>query len=290
MSKYIFILGVGRSGTSFLGELVSTTTSPIRFISEPFPGIPTLKNSQYLDSSFIRPDDKKRIESTCQTIKKLTDSDSLIEDPSFRIKRNEENANTLVIKEVHGLLAFPAIHKALNAKTIVITRNTLKSIDSHFSGPQKKRTYLIEEYNYIRKLLKKKQQSRNVYLDNTIDHLSPRCAAYFKRPKLFTTTVARQACITELLRQYLIAWTEKGKSTLHVTYEDLCLKPIEHSKRILNFMDLANNEKTISDIKKLTTDSNKGYYATNKISKEILEREYRFLSSKDIQKLNALIM
>lgn len=284
-----FILGIGRSGTSFLSRLAGLTSSPVKRIDEPFPGIKQKREKRKIDASFCNPFDKNEIASFKEMIERLHTDYYFSESLTKRIKRNASGNNTLLIKEVHSLLTFPEFTKQLDAKAVVVTRDISRIMDSHFHGNVKnKKDYLLEEYNFVRGYLKCNKSESFELLDMALANTSNRVIKYVKRPKLAVSEIIRQSCITEILTNFLIVWSIQEPNVLKIKFEDLCTQPLEEMKKVFNFLDLEYNHNTEDEISKITTGKQTNYFDTEKNSISVLEQEYKCLSDKAVYLINRL--
>lgn len=287
--RFIFILGIGRSGTTFLGKLVSETFTPNKFIIEPFPGISKLPTNNKIHRTFCNPLNNNQINQFTNIIEQLYDNNNIIfnNEINKRVINDHKQKECLIIKEVHSLLAFPEIIKKLDYKIVLITRDTKRTIDSYFFGHKpKQRIYLIEEYKFINDYLLGKYQRKHKLLDNTLNNIDKNVINYIKRPKIFTNELNRQVCITEIVKIFLINWAESDNNIFHITHEDLSLQPIDKMKQIYNFLNLEYNDETLNIIQKITHGNENNYYSTNKDSKKILTQPYKYLTKQQIIKIN----
>ena len=291
MSAYRFILGAGRSGTTFLGRVVSCTSSKIKYIPEIFPGIKTFQNLRYKDPNFINPFDTSRIDLACEILENAFSSNDILRiNQKQRVERDDGFIDFLLIKEVHCLLAFPSITEKLRAKTVVITRNPLKILDSYFVGHnKKKRIYLLEEYEFFKKYLRGKKPKTLTIIDKALAKCSPKIRDYIQRPKILTSEIKRQFCVNEVLRQFLIEWSNQSTNIYHITHEELCENPIQNAEVIFKFLGLQYNVEALKKIEQVTTGKEQGYYDTNKNSREIMTQSFKFLSPRMANELNNIL-
>lgn len=292
--KYRFVLGVGRSGTTLLGRLMALSTSPMKFISEPFPGIERRGNPKCVDPSFIMPiPNSEEVKSARNNIVALSKNEDVLkkELSGKRVERSDNNPDFLLIKEVHTLLAFPMILSGLDYKAVVVTRDTTRVIDSYFHGHTKKqRIYLIEEFQYIKDYVRGRTRNFSCdILNDALQSISLKLIKHIKRPSWMTSELSRQVLVTEIINHFLTAWARTDERVMYVAFEDLCSTPLEVCKKLYDFLDLGYDETTISDIEKITKGKSTAYYDTDKDSGKILKQEYKYLSEKDLTGIKKLI-
>lgn len=250
------------------------SSSPIKYVNEPFPGITRTEKYRYADQSFIAPvADSEGCMWARDSLLSLAESNDVLrsEGAEWRTEKCDASYKFLLIKEVHGLFAFPYMLPGLDYKVVVITRNITRAVDSYFYGHTKRRrTYLIDEYNYLKKT--------PGFLAEIRQLISPGVISYLMRPKLLTTEFLRRVAITEVMNRFLINWAEKDDSVIHVEFEELCYNPVTVCQELYDFMGLQYDDHTIFEIKKMTTGKNSEYYATDKNSVQILNQDYKYLT------------
>lgn len=104
-------------------------------------------------------------------------------------------------------------------------------IDNYFTGHTKdKRSYLVEEYNFVKRYIKGRFSGTLPILDIALDNTSSKVFKYITRPKIATCELIRQGCITEVMRNFLIAWSKNDENVLRVDFEELCIHPVKKTK------------------------------------------------------------
>lgn len=294
--KYRFVLGVGRSGTTFLSRLMALSNSPMKYIVEPLPRVKRLLDTEYTEPWTVLPlPDSPEVINARNIILGLSSrSNELIrEDVLDRtVVRDDPYFEFMLIKEVHGLLAFPLILSGVDYKAVVIVRRVERVLDSYFHGHTKQqRKYLIDEYDYIKNYLSYRHGGfpKNKILDLALKEVSKGIRNYIKRSRLFTKEILRHACIVETLNQFLEQWSVIDNRVKLVSFEDLCVSPVDESKCLYNFLDFEYGNSTIDKIINMTTGDKSSYYETDKNSEEILKQDFKFLKLKNRNKINGLI-
>lgn len=290
--KLNFVLGIGRSGTTMLARLLALSTTPMRYISEPFYGLANQVSPNRIDTAFVAPREENRIKKLRDAISQMINDKNIFK-PSklFKIERDDNNATCLLVKEVHALFAFPEILNDIDCRIIIITRDTSRVLDSYLmSYKQGNYRYLAEEYLYLTKYVRGSINPPYTLIDAALEKVSPFLVDYLHRPKLLTSIVRRTVCTMEVTRQFLLAWAEKDERALHVAYEDLCRNPDTVGCEAFSFLGLDFNDITRNQIENMTRGSSTEYYATDKDSKAILDRPYRKLSRADLRWISNLLL
>jgi len=281
--RYRFALGLGRSGTTLLGRLLALTSSASRYVSELCPGIADrIPNPVFM----VESGDIATIARVRDTIVDLSLGKSpFSKEQAYRIERNDPDAETLLIKDIHSLLAYREIVSGLEDwRAVVILRETTRTLDSYFFGhPPENRRYLVEEYKFITEYLS--DWRHDALIDHSLAALRPAVACYFRRPRMFTSELFRQAAATEFISRFLEAWASEDDRLTSIRFEDLCRNPIEEVLRVLEFFDLEYEDETLVEIQRMTSGSSREYYATEKDSRSILCQPYKHLGNRELNRL-----
>jgi len=281
--RYRFAFGLGRSGTTLLGRLLALTSAPARFVSELCPGIgDRIPNPAFM----VEPGDAVATRRVREAIIDLGFGKSpFCEAQSHRIERDDPDAEVLLIKDIHSLLAYREIVSGLEDwRAVVVTRNPLRSLDSYFHGHTPKiRRYLVEEYKYLATHLE--AEGGDAMLARAASTTPPGVLRYMRRPRLFTTELFRQAAVTEFMCHFLGAWAAADDRITQVTFEDLCRDPLGETLRLFDFLGLEYDDETLAKLHRMTTGSSSEYYATDKNSALILEQPYKYLGSRNRRRL-----
>ncbi len=285
--RYRFAFGLGRSGTTLLGRLLALTSSPTRFVSELCPGIADrIPNPVFM----VEPGDAPTIESVRNAVIDLGAGKSpFSEEQAFRIERNDPDADVLLIKEIHSLLAYREIVAGLEDwKAVVILRDVSRTLDSYFFGHSPAvRRYLVEEYKFITERIVNGRC--DALMSRAMAALAPSVARYFRRPRIFTNELMRQAAATDFICHFLEQWTGEDDRMTLVRFENLCRDPLSEMLRLLEFLELEHDDQTLEGIQQMTSGSSHEYYATDKDSGMILRQPYKFLGDRELNRLKAFL-
>jgi hypothetical protein len=285
--RYRFAFGLGRSGTTLLGRLLALTSSPARFVSELCPGIPDrIPNPVFM----VEPGDAATAGRVRDALIELSLGKSpFSEEQRYRVERNDSDADVLLTKDIHSLLAYREIIAGLEDwRAVVILRDVSRTLDSYFAGHSSaNRRYLVEEYKYIHRHARK--GFSDALMDRALAALAPAAARYLRRPILLTSEFLRQAAATEFLSRFLEQWAAADDRLIAVRFEDLCRNPLDEALRLMDFLELEYDDRTLEGIQKMTTGSSRDYYATDKDSGSVLRQPYRFLGSREQSRLRAFL-
>jgi hypothetical protein len=297
--KRIFVLGIARSGTTWLGDLVCLSKSSMRYLDEPFPKLKkenlTLFSQNFEGvpwfSSFDA--DNVKIEEYSKLIKEFTFSDTPFREKFLTdtLKRNDKNPEYLVIKDVHNLGIYNKILDYFpEAKIVVITRDSKRVIDSRIKtfGNSKKRPYFLPEYNNIKTKFKAKQKTGNEFIDNEISSLPDQVKKYLNRPSFLENRLLNRYITTEIMKRALEKWAQTDSRIFHVTHENLCKNAIEHVQSIYNHCELSFDEELAKEIKEMTEGNDSGFFDTSKNSMKMLTKPFSELDGKILKKIDAL--
>lgn len=285
--RYRFAFGLGRSGTTLLGRLLAFTSSPTLFVSELCPGIADrIPNPIFM----VEPGDVATVAQVRDAVIDLGSGKSPFpQNQAYRIERNDLDADVLLIKDIHSLLAYREIVSGLEDwRAVVILRDISRTLDSYFFGhPTGDRRYLVEEYKFIAKCLA--EGPLDTLMDRALATLSPAVSRYFRRPRMLTSELMRQAAATQFMCHFLEAWVSEDARLTRIRFEDLCRDPLSEMLRVLEFLELDYDDQTLTEIQRMTSGDSREYYATDKDSRGILRQPYKYLSNRELSQLKAFL-
>ena len=231
------ILGPGRSGTSWLSSVLSRSSTPLRFVSEPLhPFRPKLPYSSRYDHTALP---------YCHSIEEdsplvrvymaLTSRDDSLSGvlPEDTLRRDDKDFSLCLIKEVHSLLATEALLKMLRCPVIILTRDPIYVVDSLMSFRGLNAPIWRNEANYVRTKLflsrffgGESEMIEEAYRKNDRE-LS-------KRTRLITEKVLTVAVMNKMLH----VLSNDMHIAHHIEYEELCKKPSETVSRAAQILSL----------------------------------------------------
>ena len=299
----VLIYGPARSGTSWLSQVLGSTTIPIRFYNEPFFHMPHSSITTTLpepEGTYALRKDHTALPYTPDLEKDhwlLRSFNSLHEtDPDFKfsfrkhlpkvVLRNDKAPKVTLIKEVHSLLALEGILKSLKCKTIVITRNPLYAVDSLLSFRTLAAHMWRKEANFVtsKKFLDRFNISQRnkilaFYLTNVDDGISRKGVLFSK-----VLTVA-------LLNQMLTQLAIENENVCHIRYETLCENPIDNFKRLGAFVGIITDQPMINFIEQLAESSTQddGPYSLQKNAKTQIRKPLKFITTDEMNELESIL-
>lgn len=292
--KLRLILGIGRSGTTWTGKVLSTTTTPIRFFEEPlyyikprFPSlwfnkhdhtavnyIKTISANHYLYRTY------KYLTTPKYSWKLLGVNESL--------KRNDIQSKFCLIKEVHSLLATETLLKKIDTKTIIITRDPIYIADSLFNAQKISTKYLVDETKMIKKnkpflgyVLGKENLKKILKTFKIIKIIKN------KREKI----IFEKILTITILTKYLQKISHDSKKTYLISYEKLCQNPEKYFSEMSSYLSLGWNEKKFNEIKKAsyTKKESNNPYSIHRNTKKQINHPLKILKQNEVRKINDLL-
>ena len=258
--KLRLILGLGRSGTTWAGNTLAKSTTPLRFLEEPLFHIsPKLKFNSSTDHTAIGfsktlPENHPiiqiyRIFCYKKNLRQLL--------PRQFVKREDQRFELAMVKEVHGLLATEALAERLHIPILIITRNIFSIIDSLVKAQTINTPYLINEYRLVQE-----NTFLNFYFPEKLNQLK---TAFLRINKVSNKT--DRLLLEKLLTSFLITEmfeiiNKKREDILLLSYEDLCRKPETSYEQIAEFftMDYRKGDYLFQK-EKGATDLSKDHYS-----------------------------
>ncbi len=114
-------------------------------------------------------------------------------------------------------------------------------------------------------------------------------ARYFRRARILTSELFRQAAVSEFMAHCLRAWAAADDRVAHVRFEELCRDPLGETTQLFEFLGLEYDDRSLAAIRRMTTGSSDEYYATDKDSQHILDQPYKYLGGRDLIHLTSFL-
>jgi len=298
-SKFRFILGIGRSGTSWINRVFARSIEDLRCFSEPLyrvkPHIQFCKSYDHLTLGYTANISSKHPLAILYTallapkanwdvLGLITRKNAAgVEYKQPRIISDPYPWSNCLVKETHSLLATEALLNYFQAPTVFTLRNPIYLIDSIIDAFKLKGIYLINEYNWLVK---------NYQLDFlTKSNIETLLYVASKPFKTYKATVISQKFITSLIIQDMFRNLAKRypSITLTVNYEDNCNQPFKVFKKIAAFFKLKWTNKCDKVLRYCTTNEKSNLFTTCKISKNQPKRNFKWLSPEDVELCKELL-
>ncbi|WP_319468945.1 hypothetical protein [uncultured Pseudodesulfovibrio sp.] len=139
-----------------------------------------------------------------------------------KVVRNDRNAELVLIKEVHSLLAAPGLVQVLNAPTVVISRNPIYVVDSLLAYQSIDVPIWRAEYNYVND----KCFLHSLYGESQADTIFQALHEYPDDGIDRTNTIMGKALTVAIISSVLKRLADTSRLVKHVAYEELCLAPM----------------------------------------------------------------
>jgi len=292
-TKLRFILGCGRSGTSWMARTVAESDTPLRYCHEILTYVqPIYSYSRKFDHTatpYLQEIDETSslASSFSVTTSPLVNWEKLLPGRERQVQRNDTDFEVVLHKEVHSLLAAEGMVRLFkDNKFVFVVRNPILNIDSLFNYHPLSAIIWRNEYDYI-----KKRAFCNRFLD-------PEQAAMLKRMQRIykddgaerRSTISAKVITVAIINTMLIKLAREYKNVMLVRYEDLCLDPQKMFLHVCDFLGLEFNENRLENVlhsqkKKKSIDP----MSIDKNSKMQIERKMYFLSTEEVDHLSLLL-
>ncbi len=285
------LLGVNRSGTTWMGEVLSRTSSPIRYFMEGLQYIKPLLQFTPVDdrlSISYHPELNlshpltKAYKAFLATNKGL---DAL--NLTSCTHRNDLDYHYCLTKQVHSILATDGLLKVLNTKAILLVRDPVYVVDSLLSRDHLKSYSLTNEWKYIQDedFLNEFHPTRKKELLKTFKALN----GIF--PNRYTI-ILRKVFTVALINEMLVQLAEKYRSLcLLVRYEKLLENPEEIFESCAKHFGLNWDEQIVSFLEKTTRNKNDNSTRMPifRDQKAQHNRPFKFITDQETKKIRAFL-
>jgi len=287
-SRLRLILGLGRSGTTWLSQLLAATPTPLRFFSEPLshfvPPILTKPDQGGISYRSHLPPEHRLL----RAYEKLTlnaqndEIAALWEEPhrDVMVVRADANWQLVLVKEVHSLLATEALLRFFPEPAVFITRDPLYILDSLFVFDGLNTMYLDWESMAVTEL-------------SFLSRFFSGCAeAIGRRLKNISSIAGKRrriilvkALTIGLIKSMLQFLGSEFESVKVIKYEDLCHDPSTVAQSCAEWLGLewgATNQELLrqtSQVKSIPA----GMEDICRSPNEQLNRSFKFLEPKDAE-------
>jgi hypothetical protein len=277
--KLRLVLGLGRSGTTWVTNTLVKSNTPLRYFEEPLFHIsPRLKFNTPPDHTAIGFSEYFPETHPLVRIYRVFchRGMNLQYVPQHYVKRNDDKFDIVLVKEVHGLLGTEALAKTLNIPILVITRNIFSVIDSLIKAQAIDTPYLLNEYKLVKEnnFLNYYFPEKNEVLQSAFDQID---SVADKEDRILLEKLITSFLITKMFEKI----SKNTKNILLKTYENLCNRPNENYSQIAEFfsMDYRKDDYIFSR-KGSKRDEEKDYYSLIRDTKQQLYKPYSIIHKK----------
>ena len=277
------VIGVGRSGTTWVSRVLSETDTPIRFIMEGVYAIkPWLRFSEFTDRTAIGYTSGFEGPHVLSTAYKafLGSSEKLKKYGMEKILfRNDPGWKYCLDKEIHGLLATEALLSELGGRCLFLIRNPVYVIDSLFARDGIESIYLINESNALRDqyFLDRFLKDQKKEIKRVLDH-------FYSYDNKRMETIIKRAMTVGAIQIMLQTLSKENPNTMVFKYEQICEKPEELFPKIFHFFSFnfgANAKEFLKTTLEVNAEREKADYEIFRNTARQIKREYMFITEEE---------
>lgn len=281
--KLRLILGVGRSGTTWVGKTLSRTTTPLRCLAEPlFHFSPLLKFSNNNDHTAIDYCVPTSMLNRLEMVYRLLANNKIEYSKYFSsefLVRDDKDFKYILIKEVHSLLQTEFLIDRLKCPTILICRNPLYVADSLFDAQTLSTIYLKNEFTY----LLNQTFYQHYFPDEEIKLMQ--CARKINSLKESREKIVLEKVFSILLINRMFKKIANTRDYVKVIdYENVCIHPDDNFSKMSDFFGFKYEIGSFNFSKIQSNISSP--YSVNRHTEKQIERDYKFLVPSDISFIN----
>lgn len=290
--KLRFILGLGRSGTTWVGKMLATSQSKCRYFEEPLYHIkPELCFTDTYDHTAIDYNSSPVKSDRLLWAYRILSGSSLdwgLMGIKNSLKRDDPKFEVCLIKEVHALLATEKLISTFDCPTIFIIRNPLYTVDSILHAQSLQAAYLEEESQKIplnTPFLTKFFPNEAGNIKNAYQQIEKITSV---RKKIILRKILTAAVITEYLKRL----SNRANNVLLIVYENLCLNPLTEYQNIANFLEIKwdkGNEKQLHETMTKDCDPSDPYSISRITSKQV-DKKLRVLTTEEKESAEKILL
>lgn len=288
MGKLRLILGVGRSGTSWLAKSLSYTETPIRYVHEAYPHVRTKYLTNNEGDPLAMPFTNTLADNhPFLLINKMLCSDYFTS--KFFLKgyyerkmpRSNRDFQVVIHKEVHALLASKALLDKLSCPVVFITRNPVYVIDSLLSYKDISTPIWRNEQKFI----KNEAFLFNYFNDNKHEILRALKAFPDDGIKRKNVIIGKSLTVA-VINSYLKSLGKSYNNAKHVKYENLCYNTYDLIQQLADFFSISFGQSALNSLTNTLTDDGTGNHTSiQKNSFNQPHREFKVLSYQENQEV-----
>jgi len=214
------ILGVGRSGTTWVSRVLSRTGRPMRLLIEPLfhlePRLPFHVNGDHTAVGYqpFSPDDPLLRAYSSLTQRNLSG-------PVKGLERDDAGWQLCLVKEVHALMGTEGLLLAWQTPTLFLLRDPVYVVDSLFSAQTPQTIYLDHEVEAVLR-----EEFLNRFLPDRQDKVRQLVFDAETRQPRQRLILSKVLC-TQLLQEMFLALSREFPPAKAFRYEQFCDAPHE---------------------------------------------------------------
>ena len=281
--KLRLILGVGRSGTTWLSRVLSETSTPIRFFMEGLYSVkPKLSFSEGNDHTAIKyypklPERHSLLSVYRSLIKPQYNWSAL--GLNRHLQRDDPNWQFCLVKEVHSLLATEALLQFFSCPTVIVVRDPVYVIDSLFARDGLSSPYLCDESKVVRQVafLKRFMPEQSEAILEALHKVN-------SIGKLREQSILKKVLTVAIIQQMFCVLADKFQCIYLIEYEELCQSSQALFRSVAEFFTLDWDDRVERFLATTTqTYSNKAdkYPVFRQTSCQV-KRNFKFLSFEEV--------
>jgi hypothetical protein len=288
-SNLRLVLGVGRSGTTWIGKTLARSKTPLVYLEEPiFHVIPSTclhlgGDHTAIPYSSITDKRHERLLNTYQMFANSPYHRQLLNIRNFPIKKDDDDPKIVLIKEVHSLMATEFLVRKLACPVLAVQRNYITVVDSlmNFSGLDD--IYLQGEFSALEKTpfldtYFPDRKSEIVNVKRTIE----------RHQNMRERSILKKALVVYIIQQMFDIVAKRNSNILVIAYEEILGDRDTHFRSLSKFFDMEYTDGNYDFAKQSATHSN----PNNDIARsdnDILIRRNKFLSDNDVNYIQEMI-
>jgi hypothetical protein len=215
------ILGVGRSGTSWVSQVFSKTQTPCRFYSEPLfhlaPRLPFHKEGDHTAIGYEQVTEDHPLVNAYELLVHPQFDTSVLKTPA----RDDPSWNLCLVKEVHALLGTEGLLRTWATPAVFILRDGVYIADSLFAAQSLQTIYLDHEVEAVQK---------KAFLDRFLpgrQAVVERLFAEAERRQDRVRVIVRKLICIQLLQEMFCVLAKEFPCATAINYEEFCDRPAE---------------------------------------------------------------
>lgn len=288
--KLRLILGIGRSGTTWIGRMLATSAGQLRYFEEPLhhikPPLSFANVHSHTDIRFYKelPDAHRLV--FAYKLLTLQDYDWNHLGLQRSLRRNDKNYKFCLVKEVHSLLATEALLDKIQVPAIIVTRNPLYIVDSLFDAQTLSSIYLT----YHNKLILQNPNFFKQYFPEIGDKIRSVFSKIAGLPDSRRKNVQQRILTVSVMTKMLECVVKRSKRIRLIRYEEICRSPEKSFSDMAAFLGLnwsKNSLNALSDT--INYKGERNHYSVKRNTQKQIHRPFRFLTQDEVEEAKEML-